>query len=57
MKQYPSYIFTASQGQQYEWLKLYYPDLFEQIQKKVSHGQWELIGGVSICFIRWLMKA
>lgn len=48
MNRYSSYIFTASQAQQYEWLKEYYPALFEQIRQKVAFGQWELIGGVSI---------
>ncbi|CAO3682019.1 unnamed protein product [Umbelopsis ramanniana] len=45
MNRYSSYIFTASQAQQYEWLKEYYPALFEQIRQKVAFGQWELIGG------------
>jgi alpha-mannosidase len=47
IEQYPSYVFTASQAQQYEWLLEYYPDLFRQIQEKVEKGQWEIIGGVS----------
>lgn len=51
IEQYPSYVFTASQAQQYEWLLEYYPDLFRQVQEKVEKGQWEIIGGVSsICF-------
>ncbi|KAI9027605.1 glycosyl hydrolases family 38 N-terminal domain-containing protein [Phycomyces nitens] len=45
MNQYPDYIFTASQAQQYEWLKDLYPPLFKKIQKKEKDGQWEIIGG------------
>ncbi|KAI8577611.1 hypothetical protein K450DRAFT_212480 [Umbelopsis ramanniana AG] len=45
MNRYSTYIFTASQAQQYEWLMEYYPALFEQIRHKVAFGQWELIGG------------
>jgi hypothetical protein len=47
IERYPSYIFTASQAQQYEWLLQIYPDLFKQIQEKSKSGQWEVIGGVS----------
>lgn len=47
MEKYPSYVFTASQAQQYEWLLEYYPALFDQIKAKVRSGQWEIIGGVS----------
>jgi hypothetical protein len=54
IEQYPSYVFTASQAQQYEWLLEYYPDLFRQIQEKVEKGQWEIIGGVSsICTLNY----
>ncbi|KAL0080840.1 glycoside hydrolase family 38 protein [Phycomyces blakesleeanus] len=45
MNKYPDYIFTASQAQQYEWLKDLYPPLFKKIQKKEKDGQWEIIGG------------
>jgi len=45
MEKYPSYVFTASQAQQYEWLLEYYPALFDQIKAKVRSGQWEIIGG------------
>jgi alpha-mannosidase len=45
MEKYPSYVFTASQAQQYEWLSKYYPSVFKQVQEKSKSGQWEVIGG------------
>ncbi|CAM0138727.1 unnamed protein product [Umbelopsis sp. WA50703] len=45
MEKYPSYVFTASQAQQYEWLSMYYPSVFKQVQEKSKSGQWEVIGG------------
>ncbi|KAF7725437.1 Glycoside hydrolase, 38 vacuolar alpha mannosidase [Apophysomyces ossiformis] len=45
MERYPDYVFTASQVQQYQWLKDLYPVIFEQIKKKEKEGQWEIIGG------------
>ncbi|KAG0171993.1 Glycoside hydrolase, 38 vacuolar alpha mannosidase [Apophysomyces sp. BC1034] len=45
MEQYPEYVFTGSQVQQYEWLKELYPAVFEKIQEKEKTGQWEIIGG------------
>lgn len=45
MDRYPEYKFTASQAQQFEWLRQDYPKLFEQVQEKVKTGQFEIIGG------------
>ncbi|KAJ1729987.1 Glycoside hydrolase, 38 vacuolar alpha mannosidase [Coemansia biformis] len=45
MESYPEYRFTASQAQQFEWLKLDYPSLFARIQDKAASGQFIPIGG------------
>ncbi|KAI7866274.1 glycosyl hydrolases family 38 N-terminal domain-containing protein [Spinellus fusiger] len=45
MDRYPDYIFTASQAQQYDWLKDLYPETFMQIKEKEKEGKWEIIGG------------
>lgn len=43
-ERYPGYIFGASQGQLYKWIKNIYPDIFEQVKQLVKEGKWELQG-------------
>ncbi|KAJ2763356.1 Glycoside hydrolase, 38 vacuolar alpha mannosidase, partial [Coemansia nantahalensis] len=45
MESFPEYRFTASQAQQFEWLKQDYPSLFARIQDKAKTGQFIPIGG------------
>ncbi|ORX54951.1 hypothetical protein DM01DRAFT_1286538 [Hesseltinella vesiculosa] len=45
LERYPSYVFTGSQVQQYEWLKELYPTLFDKIKEQEKQGRWEIIGG------------
>ena len=44
MDQYHEFKFSCSQPQLYEYTKRYYPELFEQIKKRVAEGRWEIIG-------------
>lgn len=44
MEQYPDHIFAHSQPYQYAQVKKHYPELFEQIKRRVQEGRWELIG-------------
>ena len=46
MEKYPDYKFGASQPQLYQWMKEYYPDLFNRIKKAVKNGRWELQGAM-----------
>lgn len=46
MDKYPDYVFGASQPQLYEWMKEYYPRLFERIKEKVAEGRWEVQGAM-----------
>ena len=46
MEKYPEYVFGASQPQLYQWMKEYYPDLYERIKEKVEEGRWEAQGGM-----------
>lgn len=46
MEQYPEYIFTQSQGQLYEFTKENYPELYEEIKKRVKEGRWEVQGSM-----------
>ncbi|KAJ2715718.1 Glycoside hydrolase, 38 vacuolar alpha mannosidase [Coemansia sp. D1744] len=45
MDSFEEYRFTASQAQQFEWLKEDYPSLFKRIQGKAKTGQFVPIGG------------
>lgn len=44
MDRYPEHRFVASQAQQFAWLELDYPSLFQKIQAKVKEGQFQPIG-------------
>ncbi|MGL6175232.1 MAG: alpha-mannosidase, partial [Cellulosilyticaceae bacterium] len=46
MEQYPEYVFLQTQPQLYEYIKNDYPEIYEQIKKKVKAGQWEVDGGM-----------
>ncbi|MGP4042261.1 alpha-mannosidase [Gracilibacillus sp. D59] len=46
MEKYPDYIFGASQPQLYQWMKDYYPNLYEQIKQRITEGRWEVQGGM-----------
>ncbi|KAF2187131.1 glycoside hydrolase family 38 protein [Zopfia rhizophila CBS 207.26] len=42
---YPELRFCASQAQQYKWLEMYYPGVFDRVKKKVKEGTFQPIGG------------
>ncbi len=44
MDAYPDFKFSQSQAALYDFMKKYYPDIFEKIKEKVKAGQWEIIG-------------
>lgn len=46
MDKYPDYVFGASQGQLYLFVKEHYPELFERIRERVKEGRWEVQGGM-----------
>lgn len=46
MEKYPDYVFGASQPQLYQWMKEYYPKLYEQVGQRVREGRWELQGAM-----------
>ena len=46
MEQFPDYHFTQSQPQLYDYVRQDYPELFEQIGKRIDEGRWETIGGM-----------
>jgi len=44
MDKYPDFKFGASQAQLYQWMKDYYPALYNRIKKRVIEGRWDLLG-------------
>ncbi len=48
MEQYPSYMFIQSSALHGEWMKEYYPAIFEEIKKRTAEGRYEPNGGVYV---------
>ncbi|HEY3811249.1 MAG TPA: glycoside hydrolase family 38 C-terminal domain-containing protein [Acidimicrobiales bacterium] len=46
LDRYPEHHFVCSQAVQYQWIKDGYPQLYEQIRKRVADGRWEPVGGM-----------
>ncbi|WP_307192393.1 alpha-mannosidase [Mesobacillus stamsii] len=46
MEKYPEYIFLQTQPQLYDYIKSDYPQIYEQIKKRVEEGRWEAGGGM-----------
>jgi len=46
MKQYPEYIFLQTQPQLYKFIKEDYPEIYEQIKKRIKEGRWEVDGAM-----------
>lgn len=41
----PTFTFSQPSPQYYQWMKDYYPDIYERIKKAVAAGRWVPIGG------------
>ena len=46
MEQYPEYMFIQSSALHCDWMRRYYPAVFEKIRKYVAEGRYEPNGGV-----------
>ena len=46
MEQYPEYLFIQSSAYHGEWIRRFYPQLFEKIKEAVAIGRYEPNGGV-----------
>jgi alpha-mannosidase len=42
----PDFTYTQSQAALYNWMKVDYPDLFEQMKSYTEQGRWEISGGM-----------
>jgi len=45
MEIYPDYHFIQSSVVYIDWMKKYYPDIYESIKKRTAEGRWEPNGG------------
>ncbi len=48
MDVYPTYTFLQSSALHGEWMKEYYPAIFDEIKKRVAEGRYEPNGGVYV---------
>jgi alpha-mannosidase len=46
MNEYPGYTYTQSAAQYNEWMAEKYPELNEEIKKRIKEGRWEVLGGM-----------
>jgi alpha-mannosidase len=46
MRQYPEYRFMHTSPQLYKFLKEDYPEIYQQVRRKVLEGSWEVTGGM-----------
>src|SRR5699024_1368509 len=46
MEKYPEYIFLQTQPQLYAYIKEDYPELYEEMKRRIQEGRWEVDGGM-----------
>ncbi|AEC02490.1 alpha-mannosidase [Parasphaerochaeta coccoides] len=46
MDRYPSYVFSGSQPQLYDFVREESPELYSRIKRRVDEGRWEIEGGM-----------
>ena len=46
MNEYPNYTYTQSAAQYNSWIADKYPEMNEQIKKRIKEGRWEIVGGM-----------
>ena len=46
MYEYPTYTFTQSAALYNDWMARDYPELNDQIKKRIQEGRWEVVGGM-----------
>jgi alpha-mannosidase len=46
MYEYPTYTYTQSAAAYNEWMADKYPDINQEIAKRIKEGRWEIVGGM-----------
>ena len=46
MDEYPGYVFTQSAAVYNDWMAQKYPDIDNEIKRRIKEGRWEVVGGM-----------
>jgi alpha-mannosidase len=46
MNEYPDYTFSQSAAAYSDWIATKYPEMNEQIKRRIKEGRWEIVGGM-----------
>jgi alpha-mannosidase len=46
MYEYPQYTYTQSAAAYNEWMAQKYPDMNDEIKRRIKEGRWEIVGGM-----------
>ena len=46
MNEYPGYTYTQSAAAYNEWMAQKYPELNDEIKRRIKEGRWEIVGGM-----------
>ena len=46
MNEYPGYVFTQSAAAYNDWLAQKYPEINDEIARRIKEGRWEVVGGM-----------
>jgi alpha-mannosidase len=46
MYEYPKYTYTQSAAAYNEWMATKYPEMNEEIKRRIQEGRWEVVGGM-----------
>ena len=46
MEMFPEFIFLQTQPQLYAYIREDFPEIYEEIKKRVKEGRWEVDGGM-----------
>lgn len=46
MNEYPDYTYTQSAAQYNSWMADKYPEMNEEIKRRIKEGRWEIVGGM-----------
>lgn len=46
LDQFPDFGYVQSQPQAFEFMKEYYPDVYQRVKDHIASGRWELVGGM-----------
>jgi alpha-mannosidase len=46
MNEYPNYTFTQSAAAYNEWMAEKYPEMNDEIKRRIKEGRWEIVGGM-----------